>query len=401
VIERLAFSMIRRRDVTRPRISIDYFADLSFSFHNVQSLHVYEVCRNLEEVGSDLTLFIPKSRSEMKVTFELVEIPVPRILKTVFYQFLVLPKIIRRWHQRRPDAVYVRVGPYLLTPVLISRLYRIPVFCEINGALDSELASSRSVVDRCVSRLRLVNLVERLAYKNSRCVIAVTDDIKNHIVERYKLQPEMVEVVENGVDTERFSPKTPLPKRVNEYTLGYVGSFHEWQGLQYAIRAMATVRQTYPLATFEIYGEGSYRKELVQLIEHLDLGRTVHLNGSVQNADVPDTLTRFDVCIAYYTNDRSGLTSPFKVYEYLASGKPVIVSNIKGVGDKFSDVTKVVEAENSEDLAQAIINLLADKNERCRLGKIGREYVADGHTWRDVSKRILDSIIEHGPSISR
>ena len=90
-----------------------------------------------------------------------------------------------------------------------------------------------------------------------------------------------------------------------------------------------------------------------------------------------------DVCVAPFIrvrNERIGL-SPLKIYEYLACGKPVVASDIKGIGDllRNSNAGIGVKPEDPVELANAIIKLLKNEKLRGKMGKNGRKIVINNY----------------------
>lgn len=104
--------------------------------------------------------------------------------------------------------------------------------------------------------------------------------------------------------------------------------------------------------------------KLINLVNKLGVNAHISFLGLINHKDVPSVINSFDICIAYYTKDRDGMNSPFKVYEYLACGKPVIVSNVRGLSDKFANIANVAKAEDANDLAEKITTLIKNKGKQ-------------------------------------
>jgi glycosyltransferase involved in cell wall biosynthesis len=87
---------------------------------------------------------------------------------------------------------------------------------------------------------------------------------------------------------------------------------------------------------------------------------------------------------------RIGL-SALKTYEYMACGKPVIVSDIPGqiefVSSSEGGIT--FAAEDSNELAEKIIYLLANPFLRTEMGQKGRSYIVANNSWNSVSRKVI------------
>ena len=65
----------------------------------------------------------------------------------------------------------------------------------------------------------------------------------------------------------------------------------------------------------------------------------------IPHDQVPDHLAALDICLCYPTRFRENTTSPFKVYEYLACGKAVVLADLAGMREEFGDVVAYAEPE--------------------------------------------------------
>ena len=77
---------------------------------------------------------------------------------------------------------------------------------------------------------------------------------------------------------------------------------------------------------------------------------------------------------------------------HLACGKPVVTSDIKGVGDllRYSNAGIAVTPEDPVELANAIIKLLKDEKLRELMGKNGRELVINNFNWKHTAKKTIE-----------
>ena len=105
--------------------------------------------------------------------------------------------------------------------------------------------------------------------------------------------------------------------------------------------------------------------------------------------EVPKYINACDVCVAPFLFRNSGL-SPLKVFEYLACGKPVVTSMINGLDFiKKYDLGILVEPENFDELAQALIKLLQNEKLRKKMAKNGRNVIATKYSWEVIAKKVV------------
>jgi glycosyltransferase involved in cell wall biosynthesis len=84
--------------------------------------------------------------------------------------------------------------------------------------------------------------------------------------------------------------------------------------------------------------------------------------------------------------------SPLKVFEYMAMGKPVVASRIDQLAEIFEDGEEIVliKPGNVEELADAILKLIADSELAQRLGANARTKVLSTYTWGKTVVKILE-----------
>lgn len=123
------------------------------------------------------------------------------------------------------------------------------------------------------------------------------------------------ELIRNGCEYTRFS-QAIRDKSVGSPIIGYVGAVSEW----FDGSLLFEVAQSRPQWQFDIYG--------ATVGADIPLARSlpnVNFHGEIPYESVPSAIARFDVCIIpFKINDLTLATNPVKVYEYLATGRPVV-----------------------------------------------------------------------------
>ncbi|HLI52388.1 MAG TPA: glycosyltransferase family 4 protein [Thermomicrobiaceae bacterium] len=201
--------------------------------------------------------------------------------------------------------------------------------------------------------------------------------------------PGSYQVIPNGIDIERFGPSV---EPVHHYRDGvknilFVGRFNESRkGLKYLLRALAIVRRTIPDVRLLVVGHGK-RERYERIIQRHSIENVVFV-GPVASHYLPAYYATCDVFCAPSTGRESfGMI----LLEAMASGKPVVASDISGYAAVVRDGIEglLVEPKDPEALAEALIRLLGDEQLRERLGAAGRRR-AQEHSWPVVAGRILD-----------
>ena len=113
---------------------------------------------------------------------------------------------------------------------------------------------------------------------------------------------------------------------------------------------------------------------------------------------VPLYLSAFDVCAMPhpYTAHYATATSPLKLFEYMASGRAIVASDLPGWSDVVCDGESalLVPPDDADALADAIQSLHDDPALRARLAACARQIVFERYTWDVRARMILQCISE-------
>jgi glycosyltransferase involved in cell wall biosynthesis len=205
-------------------------------------------------------------------------------------------------------------------------------------------------------------------------------------------------VVENGANIDLFKPmnKEDALKKLNldpasKYVC-FVGHLAPWQGVEYLIKSSPFVLSKCPNTKFIIVGDGPKIDELKELANTLNISSNYIFTGYVNYEKVPVYINASNVCVAPFVierNDKIGL-SALKIYEYLACGKPVISSKIKGIEELLSTSNGGISVtpEDVDDLGKNIVKLLQDDTLCENMGTYGYKYIKDHHSWKAAASNV-------------
>jgi phosphatidylinositol alpha-mannosyltransferase len=198
-------------------------------------------------------------------------------------------------------------------------------------------------------------------------------------------------VIPNGVDVERFHPDVrPMEQFVDgRPNILFVGRLEKRKGLTHLLDAFAWVKQDIPRARLIIVGAYDDLEKIPFVLQSRYLGLSdVHFVGRVTEDDLARYYGTADVFCAPSTGMESfGIV----LLEAMASGVPTVASDIDGYRDVMDDGVQgvLVEPEQPEALATALVSLLRDPA-RCRaMGEAGREK-ALRYAWGVVAARVLE-----------
>jgi glycosyltransferase involved in cell wall biosynthesis len=199
-----------------------------------------------------------------------------------------------------------------------------------------------------------------------------------------------IEVVPNGIDTDRFTPDGPESDLLDHDgpVVLFVGRLVEGKRPETAVRALATLRETRPDAALYLCGEGPLEDELLSLAEELGVRESVTFRGQVPYEEMPAVYRGADAFVL--PSRAEGV--PRTIMEAMATGVPVVSSDLPQVRELVSSGGYTVEVGAHEAFAERL--------GRCLDGDYpgeGRERIVAEHSWRDTVARttaVLERISE-------
>ena len=373
----------------------------SFNTKSGSNIHILELLRNLKKY-TGIVMFAPGQKSVDRALAGIKYVPVidNKYLVQPSYEFMLSFYLLYSCIRNKPDVLYLRQNSFPFFPIILCKILKIPSIVEVNGLVLDELKvnpNSQSFAYRIFSYLALRS--EKFNYRHCDRIVSVTDKLRDELVRLYSVPEGKVYVINNGANTDIFKPldseqaKAELQLENSKKYVCFVGHLAAWQGVEFLIHASPLILEKCPDARFLIIGDGVMKDKLLEITSELGLSEKFTFTGRIAYERVPLYINAADVCVAPFIKERNskiGL-SALKTYEYLACGKPIVASSIPGVKDliESSGGGISVTPENPEELAAAVVRLLSDEDTRTAMGKKGRRYVVENHSWDGVAKKIL------------
>ena len=171
----------------------------------------------------------------------------------------------------------------------------------------------------------------------------------------------------------------------------FTGRLIPRKGVEYLLRAAKIVQQTHALQVV-ITGDGKERPRLESICRDLQLDDAVPFLGFVENQRLDEEYARCDVWVNPAIIDDRGDTEGLGVgaVEAYAHGKPVIASRVGGIPDAVvhNQTGLLVPEKDSSALAQAIVELITDKEKSARLARGGLQLVRERFNWDRITDRL-------------
>lgn len=248
---------------------------------------------------------------------------------------------------------------------------------------------------------RLKHLLARFMYSRASKIVVLSHSSENVLVCQHRISQAKIDVIPNGVDTKVFSKMRVSEQKEGareryglgtEPVVGYAGSFYDWQGIEYLIKAIPFVVSQYGAVQFLLVGDGPLLEEARSMVGKLSVASWVVMPGGVPQDDMPALLDLMDVFVIPRPSTPATETAvPLKLLEAMALSKAIVATNVGGLLEVLQDGedTVVVEAEDEEALAEGIMRLLTSRSLRDRLGDAARQKVVSSYDWAVSARRLL------------
>lgn len=349
--------------------------------HKGASVHVRELCAAFAQAGVEVHIASPRIDSEgdqLQAPAQLHSIApvaaerhVPRtLLDAVESQAQTVTVLCA---QLGVHAIYERFSLFTAAGVRAAAQLGLPHLLEVNAPLRREAAQYRTLPHR-----QLACSLEAEVMSETDRVLAVSDPLARGLVAD-GVDASKIEVVPNGVASERFASRRRDPER---FVVGFAGSMKEWHGIETIVDAVLRV----PNVHLEVAGAGP-QDELLERLPSKQVSRL----GVLAHSRVVELMARWDVGLAPYKPVDGYWFSPLKVLEYMAAGACPVVSDLGDAAELLGQGRRgvLVPAGDAAALAAAIDRLAADRERAWSLGAHARAWVAANRSWASNASRAL------------
>lgn len=202
-------------------------------------------------------------------------------------------------------------------------------------------------------------------------------------------------VIYNGVDIAKFSPASGDVRQTlgiddETFLLVFAGRLVGWKGLSYVLKALARLQDE--RVRFLIVGNGEELTALQTQAKTLGLEKQVIFHQPVPHSALPAFYSSGDAGIFPSTGDEAfGIT----IAEAMACGLPVIGSYIGGIPEVIGNEGSaglLVSPGHPDAIADAIRQLMADKDARRVMGENARQRIENLYTWQHSAQRLLSAL---------
>jgi glycosyltransferase involved in cell wall biosynthesis len=229
--------------------------------------------------------------------------------------------------------------------------------------------------------------IERRAYRDSTLVLTPSRSSALDLEVRLGIPAAKIRIAPLGFDT-AFSVGRPRGLPSGPVRLLFVGEHEDRKGLQFLLKAVQLLRQDRVGVVLRTVGDGSRTRALKALTRRLGIEDLVTFSGYQPDPDgtlLPRAYASADIFVLPSLKEGFGLV----LLEAMASGVPVIASDISAIPEVIGDAGVLVPAMDSRALAHAIRSLIQSPARWSELRARGQARVNSLFSWDQVIAKVV------------
>jgi len=320
----------------------------------------------------------------------------------VHYSRQVFQFVKNNWSLLAPQWVYQRYSPFNYAGVLLKREFRVPFVCEYNGSV---LWMSRNWGSGRLFHERLAREIELLNLQWADRIVVVSEPSRDELTGR-GIPSHKILVNPNAVDETKYSPNVSGSRVRGQYglegktVLGFIGTFGPWHGAEILAEAYVRLLKENPdcreSTRLLLIGGGKTLARVQQVLESGKAGDNCLVTGLIPQEEGPEHLAACDILVSPHVPNPDGTPffgSPIKLFEYMAMGKPIVASNLDQIGRVLNhgETAWLVAPGDADALMNGLLHVLRDPELGHRLGKNARVEAETRYTWKEHSRKIIES----------
>ncbi len=322
------------------------------------------------------------------------------VLRTLDFVSFMVSAAIAGLFEPRPDVV-IATSPQFFTAIAgcaLAGVRRLPFVFELGDLWPRSIVAVGAIRARWV--INMLEHIELFLYRRAAIVIALTHAFKENLVAR-GIPAKKINVIRNGVDLQRYSPRTRDHRQAiayglsGQFVVGYIGTHGLAHDLGNVIAAAEMLRDR-PI-TFLFVGAGAERHKLIADAARRNLTNVVFVPMQPKDAMV-GIWSLCDAALVHLKDSPAfAEVIPSKMFEAMAMGLPIVLVSPSGEASKIladDGAGLWVQSGNAAALAEAALKLFANDTLRASLAASSLR-AAERHTRKHQAELFI-SALENG-----
>jgi len=304
-------------------------------------------------------------------------------IKKIIADIFLIFKMFSLLKKNNYDVIHA-VEESIFPAAIFNKIFKKKLVYDMDSSMADQLIEKWGSLSKIS---RFLYSFEKWAAKNSTVVIPVCKYLANKIKEYDKTV--RIEILEDiAFDPDYLKNKNENLREFinNDAVLGlYIGNLEHYQGIDLLLEGLSKVKTDVSYQVALIGGNDESIKFYKEKVKRLSLDRMVLFLGPRSFDQLPFLLEQADIL---YSPRTKGENTPMKVYSYLASGVPVMATNIGSHTQAMSSKEVKLFDPTPESFAINFQELLENEEERKMLGDAGKLLAEESYSLRSYKKKI-------------
>ncbi len=276
-------------------------------------------------------------------------------------------------------------------------IFQFKLIYDMHSSLPEQLRNYRFTTSRFL--IGLFERLERSCLRSADAVITICPELARY-AEPLMPDPDRHFLIENSIfEPVRLARPTangqaapaPVELPADRPCVFYAGTFEVYQGLDTLVAAFAVVRETHASAFLVLIGGTPEQVEKMRgLAERSGIGEDTLVLGRMPQALASRYAAQASVLVSPRTH---GINTPLKIYEQLASGIPLVATNILSHTQVLDDEVALLVEPEARSMAAGLLQALTDDATRARLSENARALYRRAYS-RPVYERKMRAMLE-------
>lgn len=214
-------------------------------------------------------------------------------------------------------------------------------------------------------------------------IVTVSECSRKDIAIDFGIRPEQLDLIYNGIDTKAFSPM-PEIKRLNYRIMATASADAPLKGLDYLLKAFATLLQEYPQLELVVVGKPKPGGHTERLINELNIKSRLIFESGISEARIRELYAQATLAVVPSLYEGFGLPAG----EAMSCAVPLISTTGGSLPEVVGDAGILVAPADAQALASAIKSLLQSENLRAELGIKGRQRILEKFSWQSAAEQM-------------
>lgn len=298
---------------------------LFFPYFGGIETHVREISKHLTNLGVHIKIYTtdPSGKLPKKESIDGIEVLRFRSFTNDLYFFA--PKLYSALKKlKEEDMIHVHSPDFpSLAAALAKDKNRKPIVFTPHTLGSADMVGTsmwRTLAKKCYTIL-----LGKYIFDKFDAVVTVSKYEKKILIQKFGLKEGKITYIPNGVDVEKV--KGVARKKRGVKTILYVGRLEKYKGIHFLIKAFPKIKKSAPHSRLIIIGSGSYKKNLIYLVDNLGIKDSVIFLENVSEEELREVYTSSSVFISLPQYELFGIA----LAEAMAYGLPVIATKVGGI----------------------------------------------------------------------